>query len=503
MSSIYIREPPTHGKVVIRTTFGDIDIELWPKEAPLACRNFAQLCVEGYYDDTIFHRLIKEMMIQGGDPTGTGTGGNSIWDKPFKNEIHSRLKFSHRGIVAMANGNKPDSNGSQFFMTLAPCDWLDGKHTIFGKVTGNTIFNLLNVNNIDTDEKDRPIAVPPPRIKTTEVLVMPFENIVPRMIQRRKTKKELEEEKRKDEQRRKKKRQKKRLGKKNLSLLSFGDEEAVNAEVLDKKKRKKKTTPIQSTANVDNDVDTVGRTNESFAEKMRNKIRSRAAVLLRKKEKQDNTEKLLKEEKKKNEMKPPKTKKKEKKKKKRRKSSSLHSDAIDEKSKQLLREMKKRRREMKHFASELHKIREKEKKTESVLSESNEKLKTKKRLQPKDSGPSTSNPTEKTTKKKKKERKRRRVEDGSSLIEQQRQAFLKKKGVKKSTNHLKRLEAFTTKIRKANSSSKSESSWLSNELLFSRHWEDRQKLGYAIGGGENPPSEKKRKRKRNNSRQNF
>lgn len=68
----------------METTAGDIDIELWSREAPKACRNFVQLCMEGYYDGTIFHRLVKGFIVQGGDPTGTGTGGNSIWGKPFK-----------------------------------------------------------------------------------------------------------------------------------------------------------------------------------------------------------------------------------------------------------------------------------------------------------------------------------------------------------------------------------------------------------------------------------
>ncbi|KAG8598764.1 hypothetical protein GDO81_002730 [Engystomops pustulosus] len=84
MSNIYIQEPPTNGKVLLKTTAGEIDIELWSKEAPKACRNFIQLCLEGYYDNTIFHRVVPEFIIQGGDPTGTGTGGDSIYGKPFR-----------------------------------------------------------------------------------------------------------------------------------------------------------------------------------------------------------------------------------------------------------------------------------------------------------------------------------------------------------------------------------------------------------------------------------
>ena len=74
MSSVYVSEPPTKGKVILTTTYGPLDIELWPKEAPKAVRNFVQLCLEGYYDKTIFHRIIKGFLVQGGDPTGTGTG---------------------------------------------------------------------------------------------------------------------------------------------------------------------------------------------------------------------------------------------------------------------------------------------------------------------------------------------------------------------------------------------------------------------------------------------
>ncbi|PIK52964.1 putative peptidyl-prolyl cis-trans isomerase CWC27-like, partial [Apostichopus japonicus] len=78
MSNIYIQEPPTQGKVLLHTSVGDIDIELWSKEAPKACRNFIQLCLEGYYNGTVFHRIIRGFIVQGGDPTGTGEGGESI-----------------------------------------------------------------------------------------------------------------------------------------------------------------------------------------------------------------------------------------------------------------------------------------------------------------------------------------------------------------------------------------------------------------------------------------
>lgn len=87
-----------------------------------------------YYDSTVFHRVIHKFMVQGGDPTGTGKGGESVYGKPFRDEIHTRIKFNHRGQVAMANENEPGTNHSQFFFTLDNAPHLDKKHTIFGKV---------------------------------------------------------------------------------------------------------------------------------------------------------------------------------------------------------------------------------------------------------------------------------------------------------------------------------------------------------------------------------
>ncbi|GJD11112.1 Peptidyl-prolyl cis-trans isomerase CWC27 [Galdieria sulphuraria] len=156
MSFIYVAEPPTCGKVVLKTTVGDIEIELWTKEAPKACKNFIQLSLSGYYDGCPFHRIAKGFLVQTGDPTGTGTGGQSIYGAPFPNEIHSRLKFRHRGMVAMAC-DEPNQNNSQFFITLDRCDWLNGQHTIFGKVVGNTIFNVLRIADWSpVDEHERP-----------------------------------------------------------------------------------------------------------------------------------------------------------------------------------------------------------------------------------------------------------------------------------------------------------------------------------------------------------
>lgn len=118
---------------VIKTNMGTIELELLPKDAPKAVENFTKLANKGYYDGVTFHRVIDNFMIQGGDPTGTGRGGESIWGKPFKDEISPDLKFDKAGILAMANAG-PNTNGSQFFITLASTPWLDGHYTIFGKV---------------------------------------------------------------------------------------------------------------------------------------------------------------------------------------------------------------------------------------------------------------------------------------------------------------------------------------------------------------------------------
>ena len=118
---------------VIKTNMGTIELELFPKEAPKAVENFTKLANKGYYDGVTFHRVIDNFMIQGGDPTGTGRGGESIWGKSFDDEISPSLKFDKAGILAMANAG-PNTNGSQFFITLAATPWLDGHYTIFGKV---------------------------------------------------------------------------------------------------------------------------------------------------------------------------------------------------------------------------------------------------------------------------------------------------------------------------------------------------------------------------------
>ncbi len=121
--------------VIFETNRGNIEIKLFSDIAPKTVENFTKLVEKGYYNGLIFHRVIKSFMIQGGDPTGTGSGGESIWGKPFEDEVSRGVVFDHPGILAMANAG-PNTNGSQFFITTVPTPWLNMKHTIFGEVVG-------------------------------------------------------------------------------------------------------------------------------------------------------------------------------------------------------------------------------------------------------------------------------------------------------------------------------------------------------------------------------
>jgi cyclophilin family peptidyl-prolyl cis-trans isomerase len=118
---------------VVKTNMGTIEIELFAKETPKTVENFVGLANKEYYNGVIFHRVIDNFMIQGGDPTGTGRGGDSFWGGKFADEIVPALKHDVPGILSMANAG-PNTNGSQFFITLVATPWLDGKHTVFGKV---------------------------------------------------------------------------------------------------------------------------------------------------------------------------------------------------------------------------------------------------------------------------------------------------------------------------------------------------------------------------------
>lgn len=251
MSSLYNLEPQPTASCILHTTHGPISLELFAQQTPLTCRNFLQLALDGYYDNTIFHRLIPGFILQGGDPTGTGHGGESIYDsgalsapRPpdgdgiwpmeertganagaqgvgFKDEFHSRLKFNRRGLLGMANEG-PNSNGSQFFLTLGATPELQGRNTLFGRVAGDTIYNLSRMGEVEV-EGERPVY--PMRVERVEILINPFEDMKARPRTAPTTQKTRVE---KPKQKRKKPAK---------QLLSFGDEEGgEEAPVLKKKK---------------------------------------------------------------------------------------------------------------------------------------------------------------------------------------------------------------------------------------------------------------------------
>ncbi|NXL10326.1 PPIL1 protein, partial [Mesembrinibis cayennensis] len=129
---------------------GPLVLELYWKHAPRTCKNFAELCRRGYYNGTKFHRVIKDFMVQGGDPTGTGRGGASIYGKQFEDELHPELKFTGE------RNHHQEVNSPSFFLTLGPAQWLDGKHSIFGRVCqGMGVLGRLAM--VETNAQDRPL----------------------------------------------------------------------------------------------------------------------------------------------------------------------------------------------------------------------------------------------------------------------------------------------------------------------------------------------------------
>lgn len=140
-------------EVVFETTQGKIVFALKPEVAPKACENFIGLVQKGYYDGVSFHRVIKGFMIQGGDPSGTGRGGQSVFGKSFNDEFKPNVTFDKAGLLAMANAG-PNTNGSQFFITTVPTPHLNGHHTIFGEVIdGMKVVRLIENTEVDMRSK--------------------------------------------------------------------------------------------------------------------------------------------------------------------------------------------------------------------------------------------------------------------------------------------------------------------------------------------------------------
>lgn len=179
-------KPTKKGYIRMHTNHGDINLELHCDVVPKTCENFIALAENGYYDGTIFHRCIKNFMIQGGDPTGTGKGGSSIFGPTFEDEFNPKLKHEGRGQLAMANSGK-NTNGSQFYILFKSAHHLDFKHTVFGRVVGG--FDVLtSMEKVECDDDDRPRE----EIKITgmSVFVNPYKDM-------------LEEEKKEEERKNK------------------------------------------------------------------------------------------------------------------------------------------------------------------------------------------------------------------------------------------------------------------------------------------------------------
>ncbi|CAH0482922.1 unnamed protein product [Peronospora belbahrii] len=141
---------------VMHTTMGDITLKLFGKECPRTVENFCTHARNGYYDDLIFHRVIKNFMVQTGDPLGDGTGGESIWGGEFEDEFHRNLRHDRPYTLSMANAG-PGTNGSQFFITTVPTPWLDNKHTVFGRVEHGKD-TVSSIENARVDKSDKPLT---------------------------------------------------------------------------------------------------------------------------------------------------------------------------------------------------------------------------------------------------------------------------------------------------------------------------------------------------------
>jgi peptidylprolyl isomerase domain and WD repeat-containing protein 1 len=154
------REAPVResvpGSATVHTNMGDITVQLYAEKTPITVKNWIKHAKTGYYDNVVFHRVIKGFMLQTGDPTGTGRGGESAWGGHFEDEIVPNLKHDRPGVLSMANAG-PGTNGSQFFITVAATPWLDGKHTVFGRVVSG-MNTVTAIENCHCDRENRPLT---------------------------------------------------------------------------------------------------------------------------------------------------------------------------------------------------------------------------------------------------------------------------------------------------------------------------------------------------------
>ena len=259
MSTHYTTEPPPAASAILHTTAGPLTLSLFAAQTPLTCRNFLQHLLDGYYNDTLFHRVVPGFVIQAGDPTGTGEGGESIYEQDrefetydaewarllgrekgekivFGDELHSRLRFGRRGLVGMAKGTGGGGGGggygSQFFITLGDCRAeLDGKCTMFGRVEGEGIYNVLKISEGDVVEgTERPRY--PFKITGGEVLQMPKGEAWDQVKRRERVVRAVVGDEKKSEKR---KSGKKKAGKSLLSFGDDGDEDAAGMAARPKK----------------------------------------------------------------------------------------------------------------------------------------------------------------------------------------------------------------------------------------------------------------------------
>lgn len=295
MSQVYASEPPTSGRVIFDTTHGPLEIQLWCRECPQTTRFFIQLCLDGFYDDVLFHRILPNTLLQCGALRQSSSAekqtaavdldqSRAEWDtyrqttlasaalERRQYELHSRLRFSHRGLVAMALPSTEEASNElsdddlvqqqpQFIVTLEEAGYLDGKHVIFGTVSGPTVFNAIRMGRIEVDESTgQPIDMQDaPRIKSVKIAENPVHtSLVPQP--------KLPWRAAAPEKTAKKK--KKRKGKLDTNVLSFGDE--IEEEILIRPVKKSKPSDTNKDDDDDeNDDDSVQREKAEKSKKVK------------------------------------------------------------------------------------------------------------------------------------------------------------------------------------------------------------------------------------------